>query len=226
MNSRAIFLLSLVALACGCTSIVNIKVDDSQRFDDVEVSFPFPGDDSLHLRARGSRIGGNFSQTLDSGERINVEGEPIRGPAEIDGDYDLTYWSLAVGFGSSGADLAAGQSRTTTYIGLGATEFELLLDDGGRLLSIADDEPEFYLQYQFVQAITDSFNFGFGAAAGLTSDFDGSREYELFVEYEIFRRLLVTGGYRWFDYFYFSDESDSDIEVDLHGPFSGLKLPL
>lgn len=219
-------MLLLAFLGSACSSIVNIEVEDRATFNDFEVSMPLPNADDMHLRLRGSRIDGNFSQTIDSGDRINIEGSSISGPAKIDGEYEVTYWSLALGFDNTGTDMLPGQSRGAGYIGLGQTNFDLSLDDSGRALSVEEEEVEFYFQYRFVQALTESFNFGFAGAAGLTTDFDGSREYELILEYELSRQLILTGGYRWFDYFYFSDESDSDIELDLHGPVLGLKLSL
>ncbi len=226
MSSRTIILLLLACLGNACSSIVNIQVDDRTTFNDFEASMPLPNADDMRLRLRGSRIDGRFSQTIDSGDRINIEGTSISGPAEIDGEYEVTYWSLALGFDNSGIDLVPGQPAGAGYIGLGQTSFDLSLDDSGRVLSVDEDEIEIYFQYRFVQALTDSFTFGFAGAAGLTTDFDGSREYELILEYELTRQLILTGGYRWFDYFYFSDESDSDIELDFHGPVLGLKLSL
>lgn len=226
MSSRALFLLPPVLLVSACSSIVNIEVDDSARFRDFETSILLPDPNNMRLRLRATQIDSDFTQSVNANERLNIDGASIVGPTEFVGEYDVTYWSIALGSDDTAGDLEAGDTRFAGYIGIGKTDFDLSMENSGQVFRVSDDEPELYVQYRVVYAINSRLNFGFSGAAGLSGDFDGSREYELSLEYELLRQLVVTAGYRWFDYFYFADDSDSDIELDLSGPFIGFKLPL
>ena len=98
---RTMFRLSLLLLAScaasACTSVVDIKIDDDVSFSNLETSFALTQEDNPRIRFRGTRVSGDLDQSLQPGEQIGIGGDFVRGPAQVSGEIDLNYFSLAVG---------------------------------------------------------------------------------------------------------------------------------
>ena len=215
-------LLPCLTLASGCVSTVNIDAEDTTRFSNLSASVPINGDENTRLRFRATRVDGSFDQDLEFGERIRLEDSAINGPALVDGELDLAYYSVAIG---GGRNFGREGFRTETYFGISQTRFDLELESADRRLQAEDDTVEFYMQWAAIAPINESLDFGFSWALSVGREFSGISEIDLFLEYGLAEHLAVTGGYRWFEYQYDSDDYDSNLEVDFRGPFLGIRVP-
>lgn len=218
-------LLPCLALVNACVSTVNIDAEDETRFSSLAASLPIRGEDQLRLRFKATRVDGGFDQRLDGDERIRLDGSSLSGPSEVDGSIDLAYYSIAIGGGRNAGRNSAAGFRTETYFGIAQTRFDLELENDTGRLELNDDTVELYLQYAAFAAISESVDFGFSWAFSLGRDFSGISEIDLLLEIEATEHLLITGGYRWFDYQYDSDDENSNLEVDFRGPFLGIQIP-
>jgi hypothetical protein len=218
-------LLPGVILASGCVSTVNIDAEDTSQFSNLGASIPLNGDDNTRLRFKATRVDGSFDQRLDAGERIHLEDSTFDGPDLVDGDLELTYYSIAIGGGKGFDSAGAGGLRTETYFGISQTRFDLEMESGNRRLQADDDTVEFYMQWAAIAPINDSLDFGFSWALSVGREFSGISEIDLMLEFDVAEHLSITGGYRWFEYQYDSGGDDSNLEVDFRGPFLGIRVP-
>ena len=214
----------MTVLTSGCVNVVSIDAEDSVEFGTFEVSIPLDRDSGTHLRLRGSRADGEFDQTLDSDERIQVGDARIGGAAEVEGAIDLSYYSVAIGSGAVNPGMLAGESRQSYYLGVARTEFDLTLEAADRRFDTRGDSTELYMQYGFHHAFADTLEFGFDWAISFGRDFSGISEIDLSLDYRLMRQLYLSGGYRWLEYVNAQEDEDSNLEVDFRGPFIGLKL--
>jgi hypothetical protein len=214
-----------MTLASGCAGTVNIDAEDTTGFSDLSASMPLAGDAGTRLRFKATRVDGSFDQRLDAGEHIHLENFTFDGPDLVDGELELTYYSIAIGGGRNYGYSGSEGPRTETYLGISQTSFDLEMESGNRRLQADEDTIEFYAQWLAIAPINDSLDFGFSWALSLGRDFSGISEIELMLEYDAAEHLSITGGYRWFEYNYDSDESDSNIQVDFRGPFIGIRIP-
>lgn len=218
-------LLPCLTLAGGCVSTVNIDAEDTTRFSDFSASLPVNGDLNNRLRFKATRVDGSFDQRLDPDERIRLEDSTFNGPDLVDGDLELTYYSVAIGGGRNYPNTGRGGLRTETYLGISQTSFDLEMQSGNRRLQADDDTVEFYMQWAAIAAINETLDFGFSWALSVGREFSGISEIDLMLEYDVTEHLSITGGYRWFRYEFDSDLDDSNIEVDFRGPFLGIQVP-
>ncbi len=167
---------------------------------------------------------GSFDQFVASDTRIEADDGSIEGPADVDGDVDLTYFSIAY-WSEYSNDGASGGLDAGYYLGLAQTNFDLEMDSNGRTFEIDDSSVELYLQYVMSLYLQESLQAGLSWALSLGTDFSGIREIDLFLDYEVASQLRIVGGYRWFDYVFEDDSNESGIEVEFRGPFLGLRLP-
>jgi hypothetical protein len=225
MDSKALLLVALVYLSAACSKTVDVEIEDESSFINLETSFPLPGENFNRLRLRGASVSGDFSQSIDSGERIDFDGNKfVLGPAEVDGDIDLTYFSMAVGWDRPEGTARDKPLSSSFYVGIAQTRFDLELGNGVKTISESDNTNELYLQYGIYKGLTDALDIGFSGALSLGGEGSIS-EIDLKLEYELNQHLSVAGGYRWFSYDYDSNDFDSDVEVEIHGPFLGLAIP-
>jgi hypothetical protein len=210
-------------LGSACVSTVSVDVEDSVEFPNLEVSIPVGGDAAQRVRVRASRAQGEFRQSLDSDERIFIDNTQISGEAEVEGELELEYYSVAIG--RDGRLENSGGLRTSLYLGIAQTRFDLSLAEGQRKLETSDDTVELYMQVGFFAEIAKSLDFGLTWAASVGRDFSGINEIDLLLEYRLTENLILSGGYRWFTYEYGLADDDSNIEVDFRGPVLGLNLP-
>lgn len=218
-------LLPCLTLASGCVSTVNIDAEDKTRFSSLAASVPLAGEDNLRLRLQATRVDGSFDQRLEDDELIRIDGTSFTGPDRVDGDIDLAYYSVAFGGSNKARNNTAGGVRTESYFGIAQTRFDLDIENDTRRLELDDDTVELYLQYAAFAAISEKVDFGFSWALTLGRNFSGISEIDLLLEFEAAEHILITGGYRWFDYQFDSNDEDSNLEVDFHGPFLGIRVP-
>lgn len=223
---RLLLLLASVGGIAACANVVSIDADDSVSFSNFEASMPPGADSATRLRLRGSKVDGAFAQSLDSDERIRTGDANIEGPTSVEGDLELAYYSLAIGWDSSSPGLTADDLRQRFYLGLARTDFDLVLADAAERFRGRDHTTELYLQYGLRHAVSDSFALGLDWAVSLGREFSGIREIDLALDFRLLRQVHLAGGYRWLDYVYAEEESESDIEVDFRGPFIGLTFAL
>ena len=62
-------------------------------------------------------------------------------------------------------------------------------------------------------------------AASLGRELSGINEIDFRLDYQLSEQFKLSGGYRWLNYEYGLEEDESNIEVELRGPFIGLYLP-
>ncbi|MGD2171257.1 MAG: hypothetical protein PVJ78_07090 [Gammaproteobacteria bacterium] len=219
MNRLLVALLPGLALVSSCATNVDIDADDRTQFTSLQTSFPLQ--DDLRLRLQATRVDGSFSQQLDYTEYIRLDDSSFSGPDEVEGDIELTYYSVAIGGNRAGGD----SFRTETYYGISQTHFDLNLGNDTERLEASDESVEFYLQFATYAAISESADFGFRWALSLGRELSGISEIDLLLEYELAEHLQLTGGYRWFEYNYDPGNEDSNIVVDFNGPFLGIQVP-
>ena len=212
--------------ACVSDSVVDIDAKDSVRFANFEVSIPLDDGAATRLRLRGSNANGEFDQSLDADERIEIGDTRIRGPAVVEGDVDLSYFSLAIGWNPSASGSLSADFRQYFYLGVARTDFELALKSDGKRYRDSDRTTELYLQYGLQHAVSESLAIGFDWAVSLTPELSGINEIDLTLDYRLTRQVFVFGGYRWLDYVYAEADLDSEIRVDFCGPFIGLAFAL
>lgn len=210
-------------LASGCVSTVSIDAEDEVNFPNIDLSFPVGDNAANRVRIRASRAQGEFDQSIDGSERIRVGGADIFGSAEVDGELDLEYYSVAIGRDDR-FETSEGL-RSSMYLGISQTRFDLSVSSGPRRLSTHDDTTEFYFQYGFYAEVAKSLDLGLTWAASLGREFSGINEIDLLLEYQLGEHLRLSGGYRWFTYEYGLGDDDSNLEVDFRGPVLGLHLP-
>lgn len=212
--------LILSSLCGGCASVVSIEAEDTVGFGDIEASMPL-GDDK-RLRFRATRASGDFKQSLDAGERIQIGNSRIDGTAEVDGELDLAYYSLAFGWDRFGDGLTPGTLRQSFYLGVAGTGYDLELTHAGERFRLDDYNAEFYLQYGLSHAFTESLEAGLSWAVSVGPEYSGISEIDIGLDYTLYRQWRISGGYRWLEYSYSRLDGDSDIEIDFHGPYLGI----
>jgi hypothetical protein len=226
MTAKLSLVLVFVGLTSGCVNLVNIDARDNVEFGNFEASVPLGDDPTKRLRVRGSTANGNFVQTLDPDERIQVDETRIGGPADVDGEVDLAYYSIAFGSDRDPAGVLAGQTWQTYYLGVAQTEFDLRLENDRQVFVKSDGSTELYLQYGLRYAVSEDLLFGFDWAFSFGREFSGISEIDLLLDYRLVRQVYLSGGYRWFNYVYADEDEDSNLEVDFRGPSIGLRLAL
>lgn len=217
-----------VMLINACASnVISIEADDSVSFSTVETSFPLSEQSGLRLKLRGSRVSGDFSQTVPAGKVILIDNTQISGPTDVSGTTDLTYVSVSLGSDNMGAD-----SGTTTqklnalvYVGLAQTHLDLTLVHAGNTFITDDRTTELYAQMGMSYEFIPSLYGGFTWAGSLGPDLSGISEFDLKLNYALFEHLEIMAGYRWFEYNYDVELDESNVRVDFNGPFIGLYVP-
>lgn len=221
MSPRTVLTPIVSGLLCGCVSTVTIDVDETSSFSQLEASIPISADKRTRLRLRGARVDGEDSQTLEFDERITAGSSSIFGPAEVDVELDLSYYSIAIGNESDPGD----SLKSSMYLGISQTRFDLTISGDNNRLRSSDDTTEAYLQFGLAAAVTGSLDLGFSAAFSLGRNLSGVSEFDLKLDYRLAENLVLTGGYRWFEYQYGLGDDDSNLEVNFRGPFLGVYLP-
>jgi hypothetical protein len=221
MLARTPLALACTVLLGGCVSTVSIDVDDGSGFTQLATSIPLGDNSQTRLRLRWAEVGGEDSQSLDFGERIQVGNSSISGPAELDVEIDLSYYSIAIG-GESDAHQGL---KSSVYFGIAQTRFDLTLAGENSRLRDSDETIEAYFQFGFAAAIAASMDLGFSGAFSLGRDLSGISEIDLKLDYRPAAPLILSGGYRWFEYQYGPGNEDSNIEAAFRGPFIGVYLP-
>lgn len=208
-------------LVAACSSTVDINVDDSTRFSQFAGSIPLGGKSSNRLRLRWAEVDGESDQRLNDGQFIRTGDTVIAGPTVVEVEADLTYYSVAIG-----SEVETGNNlKSIIYYGISQTEFEYTLAESGTRVSRNSDTTEFYFQLAVAGEIAESLELGLSGAFSIGREFSGISEIDLTLDYELMSSLVLSGGYRWFDYRYSTAGTDSDLEVDFNGPFIGLYLP-
>lgn len=210
-------------LAAGCVSTVSIDAEDEVSFQNLEISIPAGESSDTRLRLRASRARGDFSQSLDFDETIRVDDTSIRGPAEVDGELDLDYYSVAIG--RDGRFVESGGPWTSMYLGISQTDFDLTVSSGQQQARTRDDTIELYLQLGVHARLAKSLGVGLTWASSFGREFSGISEIDLLLEYQLGRNLRLNGGYRWLTYEYGLGDDESNLEVDFRGPVLGLHVP-
>lgn len=223
---RPIILVATLAFASACVNVVSIDADDRTRFAHLELSAPLGDDEQWRVQLRASSSDGEFDQSLDSGDRIEIGDNSIGGPATVAGKLDLVYYSIAIGTSTPGWELRADDSRFVYYLGIAMTEFDLEMSDGTARFGERDGTTELFGRWAIDIAANDVANFGFSWAASFGPDLSGINEVDLKFAYELASPLRVAGGYRWLEYNYAEKDDESHIEVDFHGPYFALELAL
>lgn len=221
---RLLMLLPIALIVGGCARTVDIDARDEVNFAQLEGSIPLSEDGSLRLRVRGASADGDFDQTLDSDERVVFDGTRISGAAELDGEIDIDYYSVAVGKDRKYLDTVVGTWLSSFYVGVEQTDFDLTLEGRGNRISESDSSTAIYFQYLLDYVVRDDLEIGLGAAVSIDGDDAFSSEFDLRLEYAVYRQFRLVGGYRWYDFRFEPDESDSELEVEFRGPFLGLNL--
>ena len=224
MTVRLPLLCLFIPMTAACVGVVSIDVEDnSVNFGNIEASFPLQ-DGNTRIRLRGTAVSGDFKQSISSGTRIIIDGNTISGPAEVSGDIDLDYYSVVIGWDRNDASLLPGTTRSSYYLGLAQTRFDLNLDASSGSFSTSDHTSKLYAQWGFHHSITESIEIGFTWAASLGREFSGINEIDLRLDYQLAEELKLSGGYRWLDYEYGLEEDESNIEVDFRGPVVGIYM--
>ncbi|MDC1286611.1 hypothetical protein N8198_01870 [Gammaproteobacteria bacterium] len=223
--SKLLVLLLTTQLTAACVNIVSIDAEDSVEFANIEASAPLSDDDDKRIRFRGASTTGEFSQFVAGDKRIEIDDERLGGPVDVDGEIDLDYFSIAIGWDRFHNGASPGTLRSSYYFGLAQTNFDLALEGAGKRLRASDDTVELYFQVGLHHAHSASLDIGFSWAVSLGRELSGISEIDLQVEYEFYRQLRLSGGYRWFEYSYGLGDDESHLEVDFRGPFLGLNLP-
>ena len=222
--TRLLLPCCIALLVNGCTRTVDIDARDDVNFAQLEGSIPLSEDGSLRLRLRWASADGEFDQRLDPDERVAFDGERISGPADLDGRVDIDYYSVAVGKDRKYQGAASGTWVSAFYLGIEQTEFDLTLEGRGDRISASDSSSAIYFQYLLDYVVRDNLDIGLGVAISIDGDQAYSSEFDLRLEYAVYRQFRLVGGYRWYDYRFEPDESDSDLEVEYRGPFFGVNL--
>lgn len=222
MDKRILYLLPCLWINSACVSTVSIDAKDKVSFTELAASVPLD-DDHSRIRFRAARANGDFTQTLQAGNLILINDSSISGPAVVDGEIDLRYYSIAIGFET--ADISSSSLRFGYYFGLAQTSFDLTLREGGSTYQADDDTTELYLQYLISGALSENWDLGFSWAFSIGREISGISELDLRLEYEVAKNLSIAGGYRWFDYEYGLGGDESNLSIDFRGPFIGLHFP-
>ena len=225
MIRRTCLILFATGAIVACEKTVDIDVDNDVSFYHLEAGFPLEKDSHNRISFRASGASGDYDQTLEADENIRFDDKRIRGPAELEGDLDLQYFSLAYGWDGTAQLTQPGSNSTSIYVGIANPRTDLDIDRPENSLDISESTIEFYSQFGFHHLITERAKFGFTTAFSLGTEPSGFSEIDLLLTYELTRQLHVKGGYRWFRYIFETDD-ESDLEVDFHGPMLGLQLGL
>lgn len=217
-------LVIALALASGCSNVVSIDADDRTRFSHLDVSLPLDHRKQWRIQLRAATTDGDFNQSIDPGERIEIDEQSIPGPRALRGRLDLTYYSVALATVVEEPTLQAGKVRGHYAIGIAQTEFELELSDATSSFRDDDVTTELYVQGGLSVDLGDALRFGLALAASAGSNLSGLTEIDLDLTYVLPGPLRVSGGYRWLEYQYAEKEDESNIEVDFHGPYLGLEF--
>lgn len=223
---RLLVPVAALALASGCANVVSIDAEDRTRFAHFEASAPLGNSDRWRVQLRASSSDGKFEQSLEPGERIEIDDESVLGPANVAGDIDLVYYSIAVGVDSSASQPLAGELHGGYHVGVAVTQFDLELEAGATRFTDRDGTTELYLQVSLDYGIGDSLDFGLAWAGSIGADLSGISEFDLELGWRLAGPLRVAGGYRWLEYNYAEKDDESHIEVDFRGPYLALVLAL
>jgi len=219
-------LLAVTLLNACADNVISIESEDSVTFTTLETSFPVNRQETLKVKLRGSRTSGDYSQTVPDGKIILIENVQIRGPTEVNGSTDLTYASVSIGTdGVFDNPAMVPKLRGLVYVGVAQTNMDLTLIHEGTTYTSNDRTTELYMQLGMDYEIVPSLYGGGTWAFSLGPDLTGISEFDLKLNYALFRHLEVMGGYRWLKYNYYVEEDESIIHVNFKGPFIGLNVP-
>ncbi len=223
---RLLSILAVMLLNACTDNVVSIESEDSVTFTTLETSFPVNSQETIKLKLRGSRTSGNYSQTVPDGKMILIEDVQIRGPTVVNGNTDLTYASVSIGtdemFNTPGM---LSKLRGLMYVGVAQTNMDLTLIHEGTTYTTNDRTTEFYMQAGMDYELAPSFYGGGTWAFSIGPDLTGISEFDLKLNYALFKHLELMGGYRWLKYNYYVEEDESIIHVNFRGPFLGLNVP-
>lgn len=224
---RSLTCLLAVTLLNACAdNVISIESEDSVTFTTLETSFPVNRQETLKVKLRGSRTSGDYSQTVPDGKIILIENVQIRGPTEVNGSTDLTYASVSIGTdGVFDNPAMVPKLRGLVYVGVAQTNMDLTLIHEGTTYTSNDRTTELYMQLGMDYEIVPSLYGGGTWAFSLGPDLTGISEFDLKLNYALFRHLEVMGGYRWLKYNYYVEEDESIIHVNFKGPFIGINVP-
>lgn len=238
MNWNKLYILylaiSVASLLSGCTSnVIDIHSSDSAAFTTLETSVPVSKDDAIRMKLRASRVDGSYTQTIPDGKIIVIDGEQIRGQADVTGATELAYTSVSFGGSVSfaGGELLnnAGEDvkvpRASFYIGLAQTEMDVSLLNENRSYLFHDKTIELYLQIGASYPLKPLLDAGIFYAMSIGADLTGISELDIKLDYTLHKHLHLIAGYRSLEYNYLVEEQDSSIQVNFRGPFIGLNLP-
>lgn len=219
-------LLAVTLLNACADNVISIESEDSVTFTTLETSFPVNRQETLKVKLRGSRTSGDYSQTVPDGKIILIENVQIRGPTEVNGSTDLTYASVSIGTdGVFDNPAMVPKLRGLVYVGVAQTNMDLTLIHEGTTYTSNDRTTELYMQLGMDYEIVPSLYGGGTWAFSLGPDLTGISEFDLKLNYALFRHLEVMGGYRWLKYNYYVEEDESIIHVNFKGPFIGINVP-
>lgn len=213
----------VVSLVSACSSVVNIDAHDSSSFTVFETSV-VSQQDSLRLRLRGMQNDGEFTQSLPPGNQVRINDTSIAGPTSFTGSVRLEQWSLALALNSSGKRLLHGESQAHTYIGISQTRYDVSLDHAGSQYRTRDESTELYAQLEGVTAISDSIRLRLSLAYSLDGLLAFSQELDLGLDFALSPQFMIATGIRLFKYTDSYDDVNSDIEINLTGPYAGILL--
>jgi len=223
-----ISIVLLLFIINGCASnVISIDTNDTVTFSTLETSIPVSKQRGDRIKLRGSRAGGDYSQTVPDGKMIIIEDTQIHGPTDVSGTTDLTYASISYGTDNmfSSQQTESDKLSLGVYLGVSQTNMDVSLLHEGTTYYTRDRTTEIYFQLGGAYAITPEFNAGLTWASSVGADLTGINEVDLRLGYELFSHLEVIGGYRWLEYNYLVEEDDSVIRVRFRGPFIGLNFP-
>lgn len=214
--------LMLIMLMSACSSnVISVDAEDSTTFTTLETSIPVSKDDSVRIKLRVSRANGDYTLAVPDEKRIVIDNIDILGPTDVSGTMDLTYGSISIG----GDDIFQEKFRFGVYVGLAQTVMNLTLVHEDTTYRTSDRTTELYMQAGLSYAITPSFYGGGDYSMSFGPNLTGLFEFNLKLDYELFKHLHIMGGYRWVDYHYYVEEEESSIKIKLRGPFAGLYIP-
>jgi hypothetical protein len=208
----------------ACSTVVDITVKDQVSFSNFETSFPTEENGHRRIRLRGASVSGDYTQSLTQGH-ILIDDISIGSPAYFTGSADVRYRSLAYGQDMISVDFVPDQVNGFFYLGIGQTDLDFTLRNGVDSYRVKDTVTELYAQSGLYLALDDSLYAEVSYAISLSQEISIMSEMDLKLNYQLSRQLRLSGGYRFYNYTYEENPTNSDILINFRGLVFGLNMP-
>jgi hypothetical protein len=166
--------------------------------------------------------GGEDEQVIGLGETVELEDVPLFGPGTVEYDYELASLNLSAVNGM----VSASGAMFDVAIGLNASRLDLEAELGGAGESTHVESlgPCFGLMLGWLSPwqLSARARFAYSAELPLDAETENveTHTFELGLLLPLGPWAALDGGWRWKDYD--ADRFDSDIELDLDGPYLSL----